>query len=202
MLRTIAHYLQNELQPLDTHVLVKEVAHGVDEYALRLLPLQRVQQMLIDELNLAVPLLRSADCVDAHKALVGQPGPAEAPRDGFGITVAASLGHPTAATDTIPSRVRPLDAGVLAHHTPLPPGNTSRGLALSGPAMRALESIPMPWSLQPALMKYSFRQQQITRTGRGGAASSSVMDAFQNAMAHTHGLTSHEPLPLMDSQRY
>ena len=95
------HHLEDLVDVVVGHVLVEEVAHGVDEDGARLRPAERLVEALGAQLQL-------------EAALVGVAGDAaEALGEGFGVAVGAAGADLGAARDGVPGGVGPLDLRAL-----------------------------------------------------------------------------------------
>src|SRR5260370_1224580 len=103
---------------------MEQIAHRVDEDPARLLPAQRIQQMLLDKPDLAVPLRHphhgaALVYVELHQPLIRQPRPAEPVGDTLRIAVPAALAYPAAAAYRVPRRIRPRDSRLRPHQAAL-----------------------------------------------------------------------------------
>src|SRR5258708_1910680 len=94
---------------------------AIDALLLCRLPLQRVQQMLFDKLDLAVPL-RQAHTIRSspHQAfkwrcLSIKSLPAETIGNLLGIAITATLAHARAASYRVPRRISPANARLSSH---------------------------------------------------------------------------------------
>jgi hypothetical protein len=98
------HDLEDLLQEVQRHLLMEQVAHGVDEYAAWLTPAPRFIQ--------AFGVEREVEAI--REVLV------EAFREGFSVAVFAARAYLVAPDGGVPGLVRPLDRCVSARHTTSP----------------------------------------------------------------------------------
>src|SRR5581483_3832972 len=97
---------------------MKQIRHRIDKDAPRILPAQRIKQMLLYEANSSIPLRLAFTCrVDAYKTFVWLAFSREAICNFLGIAVAAAFAHPAATANRIPGAVSPFDSCFV--HLPL-----------------------------------------------------------------------------------
>src|SRR5918992_2146663 len=98
------HDLEDLLQEIQGHLLMEQVAHGVDEYATWLTPAPRFIQAFWVE----------GEVEAIWEVLM------EAFRESFGIAVFAARAYLVAPDGRVPGLVRPLDRCVSTRHTSSP----------------------------------------------------------------------------------
>src|SRR5579862_1390514 len=103
MPRRSLHHATDFRDVVDRDVVMKEIAHRVDEDALRQAPLERNLELFGHEAKIKSPLERMAR--DAAKSF----------RESFGIAMFATRTELGASANRIPCRIGPFYGAVLAH---------------------------------------------------------------------------------------
>src|SRR5256885_14351004 len=99
-----AHDLEDLLYVSERNVLMKQVAHGVHEDRLRLLPPKwKLKHVWLQREFEAIPIVRLAHRLETFG-------------HAFGIAMLAARANLGATGDRVPGRFCPLDAGALCHH--------------------------------------------------------------------------------------
>lgn len=88
MVRGPSNRLENAMDKLERDLLVKQIAHGVDEDPARVSSVKRLIQCLVDQLNLSCPLC--AVRASFRQAGVGLLGAAESVGHGHCVAIGAA----------------------------------------------------------------------------------------------------------------